>query len=124
MSDVYLIIFKRKYHDYAIPIPKRIDMLILLGSKIIWLGLSIGVPIAVGYTPIETLVGFCIAYMIAAGLVSGNVFMMAHVMQPAEFIQPHSDSNNINDQWAIFQIKTTVDFAPKNRFQSLVYWRT
>ena len=115
LSDVYLIIFKRKYHDYAIPIPKRIDMFILLGSKIIWLGLFIGVPIAVGYTPIETLVGFCIAYM-TAGLVSGNIFMMAHVMQPAEFIQPHSDSNNIDDEWAIFQIKTTVDFAPKNRF--------
>ena len=117
-TDVYLILFKRKYHEYAIPTPKPLEMLILLGGKLIWLGLFLGIPIAVGYTPIEALLGFLITY-ITAGLVSANIFMMAHVMQPAEFIQPNPDSNHIDDEWAIFQVKTTVDFAPKNH---LINW--
>jgi linoleoyl-CoA desaturase len=42
--------------------------------------------------------------------------MLAHVIKPAEFIQPNPESNEIDDEWAIFQVKTTVDFAPKNSF--------
>lgn len=115
LSDVYLILFKGKYHQHVIPKPKTSEKLILLGGKFIWLVLVIGIPIAVGYTPIQALVGYCITYM-TVGLVSANIFMLAHVMEPAEFIQPDPDSNHIDDEWAIFQIKTTVDFAPKNPF--------
>ena len=117
-TDVYLILFKRKYQEYTIPTPKPLEMFILLGSKLVWLGLFLGIPIAVGYTPIQALLGFAITYAVA-GVVSANVFMMAHIMEPAEFIQPNPESNQIDDEWAIFQIRTTVDFAPKNH---LVNW--
>ncbi len=117
-TDVYLILFKRKYQEYTIPQPKPLEMFILLGSKFVWLGIFLGIPIAIGYSPVQALVGFSITYM-TAGLVSANVFMMAHIMEPAEFIQPNSETNQIDDEWAIFQIRTTVDFAPKNH---LINW--
>ena len=117
-SDVYLILFKRKYKEYAIPTPKVSEIVILLGSKLIWLGFFLIIPIAVGYTPLQALIGFVITYM-AMGFVAANIFMMAHVMEPAEFIQPSPESNDIEDEWAIFQVKTTVDFAPRNH---LVNW--
>ena len=117
-TDVYLILFKRKYQEYAIPTPKPLEMFILLGSKLVWLGLFLGIPITVGYSPIQALLGFGITYTVA-GLVSANVFMMAHIMEPAEFIQPNSESNQIDDEWAIFQVRTTVDFAPRNH---LINW--
>ncbi len=115
VADINQILFKRKYHDHVIPTPKPLEMLILLGSKFIWLGLFIGIPIAVGYTPLQAFVGFSITYM-CYGVLICNVFMLAHVMQPAEFIQPTAESNHIDDEWAIFQVRTTVDFAPKNLF--------
>ena len=49
------------------------------------------------------------------GVLACHVFMLAHVLEPAEFIQP-SAANQIEDEWAIFQVRTTVDFAPKNAF--------
>ncbi|MBR8833668.1 MAG: acyl-CoA desaturase [Stigonema ocellatum SAG 48.90 = DSM 106950] len=114
-ADVYLILFKRKYHEHVIPTPNPLEMLILLGSKFIWLGLFLGIPIAVGYTPVESLVGFLITYM-SYGLLICIIFMLAHVMDTAEFIQPNPESNVIDDEWAIFQVRTTVDFAPNNAF--------
>ena len=113
-GDVYLILFKGKYHEHVIPKPKMLDMVLFFGTKFIFLGLFLGTPIAAGYTPIQTILGFCITYM-TAGFLGANVFMLAHVMQPAEFIQPNPESNTVDDEWAIFQIRTTVDFAPHNR---------
>lgn len=42
--------------------------------------------------------------------------MLAHVMDTAEFITPTAEENRIEDEWAIFQVRTTVDFAPNNPF--------
>lgn len=112
-TDVYLILFKRKYYNHVIQAPKTSDLAILLGGKFIWLGLFLGIPIAVGYTPLQALAGFLIAYL-TDGLIMCIVFMLAHVMDTAEFIQPNPESNQIEDEWAIFQVKTTVDFAPTN----------
>ncbi|MBW4591881.1 MAG: acyl-CoA desaturase [Brasilonema angustatum HA4187-MV1] len=114
-ADIHLALFKRKYHEHIIPTLKPLEMLILLGGKVVWLGVFIGIPLAVGYTPLQVVVGFSIAYMIY-GLMICNVFMLAHVLAPVEFLQPHPESNNIDDEWAIAQVKTTVDFAPKNSF--------
>ncbi len=115
IADIHIMLFKRKYHSHVIPTPKPLDMVILFGGKVIWLALFIGIPIAVGYTPIQTLVGFLITYM-TYGFWICIVFMLAHVMDTAEFIQPESEPEQIDDEWAIFQVRTTVDFAPKNHF--------
>ena len=115
VSDLYLVFFKRKYHSHVIPTPKPSEIFILLAGKLIWLGLFIGIPLAVGYSPIQIIIGFSITYM-TYGFLICNVFMLAHVMEPAEFFEPSSESNQIDDEWAIFQVRTTVDFAPENRF--------
>ncbi|MFH7026581.1 MAG: fatty acid desaturase family protein [Heteroscytonema crispum UTEX LB 1556] len=118
IADIHIILFKRKYHEHVVTTPKPLDMLIFFAGKFIWLGLFLGIPIAVGYTPLQAIVGFCITYM-TYGLLICIIFMLAHVMEPAEFIEPNPESNQVDDEWAISQIKTTVDFAPKN---PLINW--
>ncbi len=113
-ADVSLILFKRKYHEHIVPVKFK-EILILLAGKVVWLALFLGIPIAVGYTPIEAIIGFSIAYM-TYGLLICNVFMLAHVLSPAEFIEINPDSKYVDDEWAISQVKTTVDFAPRNAF--------
>ncbi|NRB08658.1 MAG: acyl-CoA desaturase [Richelia sp.] len=115
VADVHLIFFKRKYHQHQIPVPKPLEIIIFLVGKFMWLGIFLLIPIALGYSPIQTMIGFCITY-VTYGVLICNVFMLAHVLEPAEFIEPNPDVNVIEDEWAIFQVKTTVDFAPKNKF--------
>jgi linoleoyl-CoA desaturase len=115
LADVYLITVKRQYHNYSIPKVKPLDWLVFFSGKLIWLGLFLGIPIAVGYTPIQAFVGFSITYM-TYGLMICIIFMLAHVLESVDFIEPDSDLPEIHDEWAIFQIKTTADFAPSNKF--------
>ncbi|MDB9445197.1 fatty acid desaturase family protein [Anabaena sp. CS-542/02] len=114
IHDIGFITVNRKYHTYDIPKLKPIDLLIFVSGKFIWLGLFLGIPITIGYTPIQALIGFCITYM-TYGLVSITIFMLAHVMEAADFIESSGDLK-IEDEWAIFQTRTTVDFAPNNQF--------
>ncbi|MGB3636429.1 MAG: acyl-CoA desaturase [Rivularia sp. (in: cyanobacteria)] len=114
-SDVKLILFKGKYYEYNIPKPNTLELLTLIGAKFVWLGLYAGIPFALGYSPIEIIIGLCIVNMVYGVLIC-NVFMLAHVLEPAEFIEPSLPDNTVDDEWAIAQVKTTVDFAPENKF--------
>ncbi len=53
------------------------------------------------------------------GLVLSVVFQIAHVVDGIEFPEPDSDSNKIKEEWAVHQLMTTANFAPKNK---LVRW--
>ncbi|BAZ17505.1 delta 6 acyl-lipid desaturase [Calothrix sp. NIES-4071] len=114
LADVHIILFKRKYHDHVVSVNFK-EIFTLLAGKVVWLALFFGIPIAVGHTPIEAFIGFSITYM-TYGLLICNVFMLAHVLEPVEFVQPDPLTNSVDDEWAISQVKTTVDFAPKNAF--------
>ncbi len=115
IADLQMVFSKRRYHDHALPNLKASELLTLLIGKVIWASLFIAAPIAVGYSPLQAIAGFGITY-ITYGILICHVFMLAHVLEPAEFIQPSPDSNTVDDEWAIAQVKTTVDFAPKNAF--------
>jgi len=117
-GDVELTLKKGKYHDHPIPTMKLSEKLTLLGFKVLWLGYAIGLPLAIGYTPLEVLVGFLVTY-VTYGVILNIVFMMAHVVEKAEFILPDPETGAIDEEWAIFQIKTTVDFAQDN---ALINW--
>ena len=114
-SDVNLILFKRKYHEYKIPKPTTLQLLTLIGAKFFWLGLYAGIPFILGYSPIEIIIGLSIVNMVY-GVIICNIFMLAHVLEPAEFIEPSFPDNVVDDEWAIAQVRTTVDFAPDNKF--------
>jgi linoleoyl-CoA desaturase len=67
------------------------------------------VPVA----PWIIVVGFFSMHIIA-GFILGIVFQAAHVMTSTEYPQP--DENNLMaNNWAVHQIETTVNFAPRNR---------
>jgi len=63
----------------------------------------------------KVLIGF-VAMHYTAGLILSIVFQLAHVIGEAEMPLPAKDSKQIKHTWAIHQLKTTVNFATKNRF--------
>ncbi|WP_317896951.1 fatty acid desaturase family protein [Aurantibacillus circumpalustris] len=60
--------------------------------------------------------GFLLSHFIG-GLVLGIVFQLAHSVQEAEFPLPN-ESNVIEEDWAVHQMKTTVNFARENKLLS------
>jgi linoleoyl-CoA desaturase len=90
------------------------ELLIALGVKFVYLFVMIGVPILItDYTWWQVLIGFVIMHLVA-GFIFSIVFQMAHIMEDAT--QPTINENGVTpNEWAIHQLLTTVNFAPKNR---------
>jgi linoleoyl-CoA desaturase len=61
-----------------------------------------------------TVLGFLLMHLVA-GLILSLVFQMAHTLEIASFPLPNEE-HVIEDEWAVHQLKTTVNFARKNTF--------
>lgn len=60
----------------------------------------------------QFIIGFVCMHLIE-GLVLGLVFQLAHVVEGAEFPEPN-ENGNIEEAWAVHQMKTTANFARKS----------
>lgn len=57
-------------------------------------------------------IGFLVMHLVE-GLVLGLVFQLAHVVEGTSFPVP-SDKGSIEEAWAIHQLRTTANFAPRS----------
>lgn len=125
-SMLYILwIFVMDYQKYFsgrighMPLKKMkvADHFVFWAFKLFHLFLFVGLPIwFVGFTP--WLIGFFI-FTGVAGLVISIVFQLAHTVEHTAFPLPDEATNKMEDEWAIHQVKTTANFATKNR---LVSW--
>ena len=53
-----------------------------------------------------------------SGLTLAVVFSLAHMSEGADFPLPHQQTNTLEDDWMIHQLRTTVNFAKTNRLLS------
>jgi len=84
--------------------------------KVLNLGLFVLLPIyTVGFLP--WLIGFLV-FGLFAGFVLSIVFQLAHTVEHTHFPQANEETGKMEDEWAIHQIKTTANFATKNKFVS------
>ncbi len=91
-----------------------ISMILL---KLLFFSYTIVMPVVLqGYSLVLILVGFLIMNAIG-GLVLGIIFQLAHSVEEAEFPLPNS-LNEIENEWAIHQLKTTVNFSRDSKFLS------
>lgn len=86
--------------------------------KMIHAALFIVIPIyTVGVMP--WLIGFLVCSLVA-GFVLSIVFQLAHTVEDTHFPQAN-ETGKMEDEWAIHQIKTTANFATRNK---VVSWFT
>lgn len=71
--------------------------------------------ITVGVLP--TIVGSLIMAGVA-GFILSIVFQLAHTVEHTSFPQQNVDSGRMEDEWAIHQLKTTANFATRNKVVS------
>ena len=49
------------------------------------------------------------------GFTLSIVFQLAHTVEGNTFPAPHKETGNIENEWAIHQVETTANFAPRNK---------
>lgn len=108
--------FKKKVGTMPLKKMNLADHIIFWSFKVFYIGLFIVVPIyKVGF--ISWLVGF-LTFTLVAGFVLSIVFQLAHTVEHTHFPMPHEETGKLEDEWAIHQLKTTANFAPRNKFIS------
>lgn len=96
----------------------RKEFMILILTKIIYFGYVLVLPFMVlNVAWWQILIGFFIMHYICSITLS-LIFQAAHVVEGTAYPLP-DNQGNIDNEWAIHQVKTTADFAKKN---SLLSW--
>lgn len=92
----------------------KIEYFNLFFYKIIYYSVFIVIPLLVlNLTWWQFLIGF-LAMNIAEGMVLGLVFQLAHVVEDTEIRHPN-EQNNVEEAWAVHQMRTTANFASKSK---------
>ena len=112
--------FKQSYHylkkklSYGkFPNPATQCTKLIIG-KVIYYAVWVALPLFLGFAWWQVLIGFLIMHY-TAGIILSVVFQLAHVMPNTEMPLPDADGN-MKNTWAIHQLYTTSNFAPKNWF--------
>ncbi|TMI70069.1 MAG: acyl-CoA desaturase [Bacteroidetes bacterium] len=91
------------------------EHIIFWASKVLYLFFYIALPVSiVGWGPWA--IGF-VCMHVTMGLALALVFQLAHVVEDVEFEAAIGmDHKLIENEWAIHQVRTTANFAPRNWF--------
>ena len=116
LRDFMMVLFGKSDENHVYPKMTVPDQLVFWLGKLFFILIMFVIPLQV-FPWWQILVGFVLALM-SAGVVMGIVFQLAHINGDAAFPQPAGKSLRIENEWAIHQIETTTDFAPRNRVLS------
>lgn len=100
-----------EHHVY--PKMTRNDRATFVLGKVVFLSVTLLIPMLV--LPWWLAVLGWIVHLFTISLTLAAIFQLAHVMEPAAFPEPSGDPLHIENEWAVHQVQTTVDFAQGNR---------
>jgi linoleoyl-CoA desaturase len=90
------------------------EFLRLVSFKLIYLFFMLVLPVLI--TPLlwwQVLIGFTLMHMVA-GFILATIFQFAHIVEGAAQPIPNAEGN-IENEWAIHQLRTTANFARNSR---------
>jgi linoleoyl-CoA desaturase len=94
----------------------RLEFIRMVAIKIIYFSFFAGLPLAFGLPFWEVLVGFLVMHLVG-GIILTVVFQLAHTVEETTFPLPN-EQGIIQNEWAIHQMETTVNFSRRNRLLS------
>lgn len=90
----------------------------LILTKIFYYSYALALPILFTSLPwYHIVLGFLLMHYVA-GFVLAIIFQPAHVMEDHTFEDVKEGEDTIEENWAVHQLKTTCNFAPKNKILS------
>ena len=116
MRDFMMVLFGKSDANHVYPKMNTEEKTRFWGGKLFFFGILLGLPLLV-LPWWQVLINFFIV-ILTAGLVLGLIFQLAHINGDAAFPEPVGNPPHIDNEWAVHQVETTVDFAPHNRLLS------
>jgi linoleoyl-CoA desaturase len=113
LRDFMMVLFGKSDLNHVYPKMNAADKAIFWAGKLIFILIMFVFPLMV-FPWWQVLIGFMIV-MLTVGLVMGVVFQLAHINGDAAFPEPVGSPQHIENEFAVHQVETTADFAPKNR---------
>ena len=113
IRDFMMILTGKSDEQHVYPKLSTYDKIVFWGGKVFFFAIMIGLPLLV-LPWWQVLIGFCVV-LFTVGLLTGLVFQLAHIMEAAEYPEPVGDPLHIENEWAVHEVETTVNFAPRNR---------
>ena len=108
--------FKKKIVDMPLTRMSASEHVIFWTSKILYLLFYIAIPAALmGW---QSWLLFFLCMHIGLGLTLSIVFQLAHVVEETQFDSVSSDPKQIENEWAIHQVRTTANFSANNKILS------
>lgn len=105
--------FTRRIHRTPINRISTREHIVFWTSKLLYLFFYVGVPVYfLGWQ--SWLTGFLVIHAVM-GLALSIVFQLAHVVEKTTFEFVAEGSKVIGSEWAVHEVSTTADFAPRNR---------
>jgi linoleoyl-CoA desaturase len=115
--DDFVILRRRLIGKHALPPPSRLALAGFVGWKLFFVAWAVVIPAL--FHPLWQVLVFHGVAAFTLGATLGTVFQLAHCTSEATFAKAPMAGNKIENEWAVHQLETCVDFAPKSR---LVTW--
>lgn len=111
----------KRYRDNGVNAsPKSVyyrNLVQLTIMKLLYIGIFLALPVAVAHIPVwQILIGFVLMHMVA-GIILSVVFQLAHTVEGTSHPIP-DENGSIQNNWAVHQMETTMNFAPKSKLLS------
>jgi len=108
--------FKQKVFTTPMQKMDRREHFVFWASKLLYVLFYVALPVyLVGWQ--AWAIGFTCMH-VTLGLTLAVVFQLAHVVEHTEFEEAGIEPKMIENEWAIHQVKTTANFAPRNKIIS------
>lgn len=105
--------FSGRIGSYSLRKPSVSEATLFFLTKIFYFGYMIILPLF--FHPVLHVLLAFVGIHLVLGFTLSIVFQLAHTIEGNSFPKPDEETGNIENEWAIHQVETTVDFAPQNK---------
>lgn len=116
LRDFLMAIVGKSDANHVYPKMSTADKATFWIGKLLYIVIMFVLPLLV-FPWWQVLIGY-VFVMLTVGLLLGVVFQLAHIGEEAAFPEPTGNPPHIANEWAVHQVQTTMDFAPRNRLLS------
>ena len=114
--DDYETFIRGKMGEHPIRRPKGMNMFWFVFGRVFFYAWALVLPLML-HNALSVLAIYLCASAVT-GIILAVVFSLAHMSEEASFPEPEADTMKLEEEWMEHQIRTTVNFARKNRFLS------
>ena len=105
--------FTRRIGDYQMPKLSATESFVFFLSKIFYFGYMLILPMF--FRPVWQVLLFFVIVHLVLGVTLAVIFQLAHTVEGNTFPQPHPQTGSVENEWAIHEVETTADFAPRSK---------